>query len=121
MARKTADAAIATAKHEMVWQARNHQRDLRLVNAQYTTMCCADCGARTTHRLPPGGEGTYTCPTCGALRPRDKNSAAVRIQHHTHEARARRAFARSELLRQAAQRRVIADHPTELFSHQRPR
>lgn len=76
MARKAADAAIGRTKAELIWMAAKHGRDLRLVHPAYTTTDCARCGARTKHRLPLG-ERTYTCQRCGAVRPRDKNSAAV--------------------------------------------
>ncbi len=78
MARKAADARIATTKAELVWMATKHGRDLRLVNPAHTTMDCSDCGARTTHRLPLS-ERTYTCTSCGTVKPRDKNSAAVMV------------------------------------------
>lgn len=78
MSRKAADAAIAHTKTELVWMATKHGRDLRLVHPRHTTTDCASCGARTKHRLPLG-ERTYTCETCGMVRPRDKNSAAVMI------------------------------------------
>ena len=78
MARKAADAAISQTKQALEWQAHKAGRDLRLVNPAYTTMDCADCGARTKHRLPLG-ERTHTCEACGSVRPRDKNSAAVMV------------------------------------------
>lgn len=78
MARKAADAAIAATKTELIWQATKHGRDLRLVNPAHTTMDCADCGARTKHRLPLS-ERIYTCTSCGVVKPRDKNSAAVMV------------------------------------------
>jgi putative transposase len=78
MARKAADAAIATAKAELVHMAAKHARDLRLVNPAYTTMDCGDCGARAKHRLPLS-ERTYTCEPCGSTKPRDRNSAAVMV------------------------------------------
>lgn len=78
MARKAADARIATTKTELVWMATKHGRDLRLVAPAHTTMDCADCGARATHRLPLS-ERTYTCTACGTVKPRDKNSAAVMV------------------------------------------
>lgn len=78
MSRKAADAAIAATKIELIWQARKHQRDLRLIHPAHTTTDCSTCGARTKHRLPLG-ERTYTCDSCGSVRPRDKNSAAVMV------------------------------------------
>ncbi|WP_198680971.1 RNA-guided endonuclease InsQ/TnpB family protein [Lentzea terrae] len=58
--------------------ARKHGRDVRLVDPKHTTMDCAACGARTKHALPLS-ERTYTCTSCGAVSPRDKNSAAVML------------------------------------------
>lgn len=78
MARKAADAAIGATKRELIAMARKHGRDLRLVDPKHTTMDCAACGARTKHALPLS-ERTYTCTSCGAMSPRDKNSAAVML------------------------------------------
>ncbi|MEV6237343.1 transposase [Lentzea sp. NPDC051838] len=78
MARKAADAAIGATKRELIAMARKHGRDLRLVDPKHTTMDCAACGARTKHALPLS-ERTYTCTSCGAVSPRDKNSAAVML------------------------------------------
>lgn len=78
MARKAADAAIGSAKAELVWQAIKHGRDIRLVNPAHTTMDCSACGARAKHRLPLS-ERTYTCTSCGFVKPRDKNSAALMV------------------------------------------
>ncbi|WP_406366553.1 RNA-guided endonuclease InsQ/TnpB family protein [Streptomyces sp. NBC_01546] len=78
MARKAADAAISTTKHELINMARKHGRDLRLVHPAHTTMDCGRCGARTKHALPLS-ERTYTCTACGAVSPRDKNSARVML------------------------------------------
>ncbi|MFE1557323.1 RNA-guided endonuclease InsQ/TnpB family protein [Streptomyces sp. NPDC058734] len=78
MARKAADAAISTIKHELINMARKHGRDLRLVHPAHTTMDCGNCGARTKHALPLS-ERTYTCTACGAVSPRDKNSARVML------------------------------------------
>ncbi|MFI0404636.1 RNA-guided endonuclease InsQ/TnpB family protein [Actinomadura sp. 3N508] len=78
MARKAADAAIGTTKAALVEMGHKHGRDVRLVNPRNTTTDCAACGARTKHRLPLG-ERTYTCTTCGASQPRDKNSAQVML------------------------------------------
>ena len=74
MARKAADAAIASAKTELLWQAAKTGRNLVLVNPRNTTTDCSTCGARTKHRLPLE-ERTYTCHSCGIVKPRDKNSA----------------------------------------------
>lgn len=78
MARKAADAAIGTTKRALVEMGRKHGRDVRLVHPAHTTMDCARCGARAKHALPLS-ERTYTCTACGALSPRDKNSARVML------------------------------------------
>lgn len=78
MARKAADAAIAAAKAELIAMARKHGRTLHLVNPAHTTMDCAQCGARAKHALPLS-ERTYTCTACGAVSPRDKNSARLML------------------------------------------
>ncbi|RVX42516.1 putative transposase [Nonomuraea polychroma] len=78
MARKAADAAIGATKRALVEMAGKHRRDLRLVSPAHTTMDCARCGARTKHALPLS-ERTYTCAVCGAVSPRDKNSARVML------------------------------------------
>ncbi|WP_327262657.1 transposase [Streptomyces sp. NBC_01232] len=78
MARKAADAAISATKHELINMARKHDRDLWLVHPAHTTMDCGNCGARTKHALPLS-ERTYTCTVCGAVSPRDKNSAHVML------------------------------------------
>ncbi|MCF3132503.1 RNA-guided endonuclease InsQ/TnpB family protein [Streptomyces olivochromogenes] len=78
MARKAADAAIGATKQALLEMGRKHGRDIRLVHPAHTTMDCASCGARTKHALPLS-ERTYTCITCGAVSPRDKNSARVML------------------------------------------
>ncbi len=78
MARKAADAAIGATKAALIEMGRKHGRDIRLVHPAHTTMDCAQCGARTKHALPLS-ERTYTCVTCGAVSPRDKNSARVML------------------------------------------
>lgn len=78
MARKAADAAIGATKQALIHMARKHGRELHLVNPAHTTMDCAQCGARTKHALPLS-ERTYTCTACGAVSPRDKNSARVML------------------------------------------
>ncbi|MER6977063.1 RNA-guided endonuclease InsQ/TnpB family protein [Streptomyces carpinensis] len=78
MARKAADAAIAATKRALVEMGRKHARDVRLVHPAHTTMDCAQCGARTKHALPLSMR-TYTCTVCGAVSPRDKNSARVML------------------------------------------
>jgi putative transposase len=78
MAKKAADAAISATKRALIEMGRKHGRDVRLVHPAHTTMECAECGARTKHALPLS-ERTYTCTRCGAVRPRDKNSAFVML------------------------------------------
>ncbi|MFF3716645.1 RNA-guided endonuclease InsQ/TnpB family protein [Streptomyces prasinus] len=78
MARKAADAAIGTTKTALVDMARKHGRIVHLVHPAHTTMDCAQCGARTKHALPLS-ERTYACTACGAVSPRDKNSARVML------------------------------------------
>jgi len=78
MARKAADAAIGATKKALLEMGRKHGRDVRLVHPAHTTMDCAQCGARTKHALPLS-ERTYTCTACGAVSPRDKNSARVML------------------------------------------
>ncbi|MFI5524039.1 zinc ribbon domain-containing protein [Streptomyces platensis] len=76
MARKAADATIGATTAALVEMGRKHGRDVRLVHPAHTTMDCAKCGARTKHALPLS-ERTYACIACGAVSPRDKNSARV--------------------------------------------
>ncbi|MGP3736606.1 RNA-guided endonuclease InsQ/TnpB family protein [Streptomyces sp. GDS52] len=78
MARKAADAAIGATKQALIDMGRKHARDVRLVHPAHTTMDCARCGARAKHALPLS-ERTYTCTACGAVSPRDKNSARVML------------------------------------------
>ncbi|MFE4424529.1 RNA-guided endonuclease InsQ/TnpB family protein, partial [Streptomyces sp. NPDC056817] len=78
MARKAADAAIGATKQVLIEMGRKHVRDVRLVHPAHTTMACARCGARTKHALPLS-ERTYICTACGAVCPRDKNSARVML------------------------------------------
>ncbi|MFE5596061.1 RNA-guided endonuclease InsQ/TnpB family protein [Streptomyces sp. NPDC056549] len=78
MARKAADAAIAATKTALIEMGRKHSRPVHLVHPAHTTMDCAQCGARAKHALPLS-ERTYTCTVCGAVSPRDKNSARVML------------------------------------------
>ena len=78
MARKAADAAIGATKAALITMGRKHGRDIRLVHPAHTTMDCAQCDARAKHALPLG-ERTYICTACGAVSPRDKNSARVML------------------------------------------
>ncbi|MBL1102897.1 transposase, partial [Streptomyces sp. 205] len=78
MARKAADAAISATKKALIEMGRKHGRAVHLVHPAHTTMDCAQCGARTKHALPLS-ERTYACTACGAVSPRDKNSARVML------------------------------------------
>ncbi|MCX4696394.1 transposase [Streptomyces sp. NBC_01408] len=78
MARKAADAAISATKTALIEMGRKHGRTVHLVHPAHTTMDCAQCGARTKHALPLS-ERTYACTACGAVSPRDKNSARVML------------------------------------------
>ncbi|MFI6858730.1 RNA-guided endonuclease InsQ/TnpB family protein [Streptomyces sp. NPDC050421] len=78
MARKAADAAIGATRTALTEMARKHGRIVHLVHPAHTTMDCAQCGARTKHALPLS-ERTYACTACGAVSPRDKNSAHVML------------------------------------------
>ncbi|MCJ0873972.1 transposase [Streptomyces sp. AP-93] len=78
MARKAADAAIGATKTALIEMGRKHGRAVHLVHPAHTTMDCAQCGARTKHALPLS-ERTYACTACGAVSPRDKNSARVML------------------------------------------
>ncbi|MFF6773649.1 RNA-guided endonuclease InsQ/TnpB family protein [Streptomyces sp. NPDC012637] len=78
MARKAADAAIGATKRALIEMGRKHGRAVHLVHPAHTTMDCAHCGARAKHALPLG-ERIYTCIVCGAVSPRDKNSAHVML------------------------------------------
>ncbi|AJT64612.3 hypothetical protein T261_2941 [Streptomyces lydicus] len=78
MARKAADAAISATKTALIEMGRKHGWEIRLVHPAHTTMDCAQCGARTKHALPLS-ERTYACTACGAVSPRDKNSARVML------------------------------------------
>ncbi|MFF9474482.1 RNA-guided endonuclease InsQ/TnpB family protein [Streptomyces roseolus] len=78
MAKKAADAAISATKNALIEMGRKHGRTVHLVNPAHTTMDCAHCGARAKHRIPLS-ERTYTCTACGAVSPRDKNSARVML------------------------------------------
>lgn len=78
MAGKAADAAIGATKRALIEMGRKHGRTVLLVHPAYTTMDCGQCGARAKHALPLGMR-TYTCTACGAVSPRDKNSAHVML------------------------------------------
>lgn len=75
MAKKSADAAIATTKRELSSMAAKHCRELSLVPPAHTTMDCSSCGARAKHRLSLS-QRIFACTTCGNVMHRDKNAAA---------------------------------------------
>ena len=74
MARKAADAAIGSAKRELIERGKRAGRKVVLVPPAYTTMTCAECGTRTKERLGLG-ERTFVCATCGCTADRDRNAA----------------------------------------------
>ncbi|MFZ3497724.1 RNA-guided endonuclease InsQ/TnpB family protein [Streptomyces sp. 5.8] len=78
LARKAADAAISATRTALIEMGRKHGRIVHLVHPAHTTMDCAQCGARTKHALPLSMR-TFTCTACGAVSPRDKNSARVML------------------------------------------
>ncbi|MGE7387424.1 RNA-guided endonuclease InsQ/TnpB family protein [Streptomyces sp. NPDC004126] len=78
MAGKAADAAIGAARRALIEMGLKHGRTVHLVHPAHTTMDCGRCGARAKHALPLGMR-TYTCTACGAVSPRDKNSAHVML------------------------------------------
>lgn len=78
MARKAADATIGATKRALIEMSRKHGHAVHLVHPAHTTMDCAQCGARTKHALPLSMR-TYACTACGAVSPRDKNSARVML------------------------------------------
>ncbi|MFG1750322.1 RNA-guided endonuclease TnpB family protein [Streptosporangium sandarakinum] len=78
MARKAADGAIGATRKSLIEMARKHGRIVHLIDPAHTTMDCAGCGAGTKHALPLS-ERTCTCTACGAVSPRDKDSARVML------------------------------------------
>jgi putative transposase len=78
MARKAADGGIGAAKAALLFMADKHGRVVHLVDPAHTTMDCSRCGARAKQRLLLS-ERTFVCSSCGAVMPRDKNSAAVML------------------------------------------
>ena len=76
MARKAADAAIATVKRELIEQGRRAGRKVVLVRPAYTTMTCSRCFARA--KQPLGlEERIFRCRACGHTACRDRNAARV--------------------------------------------
>lgn len=74
MARKAADASIGATKRELVERATRAGRTVVLVPPAYTTMTCAECGARAKSRLGLGVR-TFCCHECGHQADRDRNAA----------------------------------------------
>ena len=74
MARKTADAAIATAKRELIERGTRAGREVVLVPPAYTTMTCSNCGARAKLRLELAMR-IFRCEYCGFTADRDRNAA----------------------------------------------
>jgi putative transposase len=74
MARKTADAAIATAKRELIERGTRAGREVVLVPPAYTTMTCSSCGARAKLRLELAMR-IFRCEYCGFNADRDRNAA----------------------------------------------
>lgn len=76
MARKAANGAIGEVKRVLIRMALKHQCDLWLVDSRWMTIDCGECSVRANGALPLS-ERTYTCPTCGSVKPRDRNSAGA--------------------------------------------
>jgi putative transposase len=76
MARKAADAAIGTAKRELIERGTRAGRKVVLVPPAYTTMTCSSCSARAKQRLGLG-QRTFRCEHCGYTAARDRNAARV--------------------------------------------
>ncbi|MQY19669.1 hypothetical protein NRB20_27610 [Nocardia sp. RB20] len=76
MARKAADAAIGTAKQELIKRAKRSGRTVVMVRPAYTTMTCSACFARTKQRLELH-ERDFRCDSCGFADSRDRNAARV--------------------------------------------
>lgn len=76
MAKKAADAAIGSAKRELIERATRAGRKVVLVRPAYTTMTCSRCFARATQRLGLD-ERTFRCERCGYADSRDRNAARV--------------------------------------------
>jgi len=75
MARKSADAAIGTAKRELIEQATRAGRKVVMIRPAYTTMTCSQCFARAK-RLELH-ERVFRCDSCGFSDCRDRNAARV--------------------------------------------
>ena len=75
MARKAADAAIGTAKRELIERGKRAGRTVVLVAPAYTTMTCSRCCERQA-RLGLS-ERTFRCADCGFSAGRDLFAARV--------------------------------------------
>jgi len=104
MARKAADAAIGTAKCELIERGRRAGRKVVLVQPAYTTMTCSECFARTK-RLELNVR-TFHCESCGHTAGRDWNAArvilAVAERGHTSVDAVRHSLPPSELVAAAS-------------------
>ncbi|MEZ5152986.1 RNA-guided endonuclease InsQ/TnpB family protein [Rhodococcus zopfii] len=76
MARKAADAAVATVKRESVERGRRAGRRVVVVRPVYTSMTCSGCFARAKQCLGLG-ERVFRCWACGHTACRDRNAAGV--------------------------------------------
>lgn len=76
MARKIADAAIGSAKRELIERGERAGRSVVMVRPAYTTMTCSSCFTRAKQRLGLG-ERTFLCNGCGYTDGRDRNAARV--------------------------------------------
>ncbi len=76
MARQAADAAIGSAKRELIERGSRADRKVVMVRPAYTTMTCSRCFARTKQRLELA-ERIFRCQGCGYIACRDRNAARV--------------------------------------------
>ncbi len=85
MARKASDAAIGTAKRELLQRAKRAGRKVVVVRPAHTTTTCSQCFARNK-RLKLQVR-TFRCAICGHTADRDRNAArtilTVAEQGHT--------------------------------------
>lgn len=101
MARKAADAAIATTEHTLIEYAVRAGRQVVMVRPAYTTMTCSVCFAIAKQRLGLA-ERTFLCRECGHTDTRDRNAArtilAVAERGHTSVDDVRHGFDRLRVL-----------------------
>jgi putative transposase len=74
MARTAADAAIGTAKRELIERGTRAGRKVVLVSPAHTTMTCSECHARAKQRLGLA-ERVFRCEHCDYTADRDRNAA----------------------------------------------